>query len=352
MSWATDIPALDRVATATARARQARLTKPAGSLGRLEELAITLAGITGDVIPRVMTPVAIIGAGDHGVTAEGVSAYPSAVTAQMALNFVAGGAAVSVLARQVGARVIVVDFGIATELPADAAILRRKIGFGTRNFANGPAMSYAEAVAAIEAGIGIVNDAIDDGADLIALGEMGIGNTTASSAIVAALLERPPAEVVGRGTGIDDAGLTRKIGAVESGLRVNRPDPHDPLDTLAKVGGFEIAGLVGVILGAARRRCPIVLDGFITTAAALVARRLAPPAAYCLVASHRSVEIGHTIILDALGLTPLLDLQLRLGEGSGALLATKIIVSACALHAEMATFDEAGVSGRLADDAG
>ncbi len=335
---------LDEVAMAAARERQGQLTKPPGSLGRLEALAVQCAGITGQVRPLVPRKAVVVMAGDHGVTAEGVSAYPSEVTPQMVLNFLAGGAAINVLTRQAGSRVVVVDVGVASELPLRDGLLIRKVAPGTRNLAVQPAMTREEAVQAIRVGIDTVEAEVAKGLDLVATGEMGIGNTTPSSAIVAVLTGRPVAEVVGRGTGIDDTGFTRKIQAIERGIQVNRPDPGDPLDVLAKVGGLEIAGLVGVILAGAAHRLPVVIDGFISGAAALVATRLCPELLPYLIASHQSVEVGHRVLFQSLGLRPLLDLEMRLGEGTGAAIAMHLIDDALAIQNEMATFAEAGVS--------
>lgn len=341
-----NLPPLALDAQAAARARHATLTKPPGSLGRLEALALQLAAITGQPLPSVARKAVIIMAADHGVTAEGVSAYPADVTPQMVLNFVRGGAAINVLARQAGARVVVVDVGVAADLPARPGLLSRKVAPGTRNLARGPAMTRGEAEAAIQVGLDTVAIEITLGLDLVATGDMGIGNTTASTAIVAALTGLPVAQLTGRGTGVDDAGLARKIAVIEQALATNRPDPHDPLDVLAKVGGLEIAGLVGVILGAAAQRVPVVLDGFISGAAALVAAGLAPDVVPFLIAAHQSVEIGHLVVLERLGLDPLLRLDMRLGEGTGAALAFHLVEAAARLLGEMSTFAEAGVSGK------
>ena len=337
---------LDEAAMEAARQRQCELTKPAGSLGRLEELAIQIAGITGRVRPRLPRKAVVIMAGDHGVCAEGISAYPPEVTPQMVMNFLAGGAAINVLGRRVGARVVVVDVGVAAELPARDGLVHRKVAMGTKNLASGPAMTRAEAEMAIQVGIQVVQAEMEKGLDLVATGEMGIGNTTASSAIVAVLADRPVAEVVGRGTGVDDGGLRRKIRAIEKGIRINRPDPSDPVDVLAKVGGLEIAGLVGVILAGAACRLPVVVDGFISGAAALVAARICPRVCGYMVPSHQSVETGHGAIFEALGLRPLLNMDMRLGEGTGAAIAMHLIDDALAIQDEMATFSEAGVSGK------
>ena len=331
-------------AAAEARRHLDSLTKPPGSLGRLEELSVRLAALTG-APPRVRQPVIFTLAADHGVVAEGVSAYPKTVTAQMVENFLRGGAAVNVLARQAGARVIVADFGIATPLGAPAGLVVRRLGAGTANIARGPAMTRTQAVQAIEAGAALAEEAIATGADLLGTGEMGIGNTTASSAITAAITGAKAAAVTGRGTGVDEAGHRRKIAVVERALRVNAADAGDGLEVLARLGGFEIAGLVGVILAGAARRVPVVLDGFIAGAAALVAVALAPDARHALFASHRSAEPGHALALRHLGLEPYLALDMRLGEGTGVALFVPLARAAAALYAEMATFKSAGVDG-------
>jgi nicotinate-nucleotide--dimethylbenzimidazole phosphoribosyltransferase len=325
------------------QARLDRLTKPPGSLGRLEELVRQAALITGSETPCVTAPVIFTLAADHGVAAEGVSAYPQAVTAQMVENFCRGGAAVNVLARRAGARVVIADLGVATALSPHPELVDRKIASGTANLARGPAMSRAGALAAIAAGAELVGAAAPD---CVGTGEMGIANTTAASALTAALTGADPAAVTGRGTGVDDARLAGKVAVVRRALAVNRPDPRDPLGVLAALGGFEIAGLVGVILAGAARRVPVVLDGFIATAAALVAVRLHAATRDYLLAAHRSVEPGHRALLETLGLAPYLDLGMRLGEGTGAALAIALLRSALACLDEMATFKEAGVSER------
>ena len=338
----------DDDAIRAARARQDQLTKPPGALGRLEALSIQIAGITRNARPRFKQPTIITMAGDHGVARQGVSAYPSEVTLQMVLNFLSGGAAINVLARHVGARVVVVDMGVASDLPSHPELVDRKIAKGTRDFSIGPAMTRDEARRAVEAGIEIVTHEVEHGADLIGTGDMGIGNTTPSSAMVAAITRRSVAKVTGRGTGLDDVGLARKIATIERALAINQPNPSDALDVLSKVGGFEIGGLAGVMLGAAARRVPVVIDGFISGAAALIAYGLAPLVQSYLIAAHRSVEIGHRAMLEHLRLEPLLDLDLRLGEGTGAALGISICVAACKILDEMATFAEAGVSEKSA----
>jgi nicotinate-nucleotide--dimethylbenzimidazole phosphoribosyltransferase len=330
-----------------ARRRLAELTKPPGSLGRLEDLAERLCVATGRCPVEIRRPVIFTLVADHGVAAEGVSAYPQAVTAQMVENFLRGGAAVNVLARQVGARVVVADLGVAAPLPAHEGLVIRRIGPGTANLARGPAMTREQAEAAILAGAGLVQGEVPAGLDLVATGEMGIANTTAASALVAALTGLPPEEVTGPGTGLDPEGRRRKVAVIERALAVNRPDPTDPLGVLARLGGFEVAGLVGVILAGAARRVPVMLDGFIAGAAALAAVRLVPHARHALIAAHRSAERGHRHVLEALGLEPLLDLGLRLGEGTGAALGIGLARAAAAVLGEMATFKSAGVSGPL-----
>ncbi|HEX5439913.1 MAG TPA: nicotinate-nucleotide--dimethylbenzimidazole phosphoribosyltransferase [Ktedonobacterales bacterium] len=339
------ISLLDTTAMAAARMRQEQLTKPAGSLGRLESLAIQIAGIVGQEQPALDNKAIVVMAGDHGVTAEGVSAYPAEVTPQMALNFLRGGAAINALAGVVGARVVVVDIGVASPLE-HPGLLSRKVAPGTANMAQGPAMAREQAEEAIATGIAVVDSLAREGVQIVATGEMGIGNTTAASAITAVLTSSTPAGVTGRGTGIDDAQLAHKIAVIERALAVNAPHRDDGLDVLAKVGGLEIAGLVGVILGGAAHHMPIVLDGFIAGSAALVAEKLCPQVRDYLIAGHISVERGHHVLLEALGLLPLLDLALRLGEGTGAALAMGIIDGALAAHRQMATFAEAGVSER------
>ncbi len=337
------IPPLDSAAQAAARARQARLTKPAGALGRLETLSIQLAGMTGglDWLPR--RRAVLICAGDHGIAAQGVSAYPQAVTQQMVLNFLAGGAAVNVLARQAGARVTVMDAGVIGDFADHPDLIRGKIAPGTADFSAGPAMTAAQADAALALGKAAVARELAHGLDLLAVGEMGIGNTTSASAIIAAVTGRPVAEVTGRGTGVDDAALRHKVALIEAALARHAPAT---VDTLAKIGGFEIGAMAGAMLAAAAQRVPVVLDGLISTAAALVAAQIAPDVRHYLIAGHRSVEPGHRAALAWLGLEPLLDLDLRLGEGTGALLAIPLIEAAMRTLQEMATFEAAGVSGR------
>lgn len=338
---------LDQGAIKLARARQDSLTKPPGSLGRLEEIAIQVAGITGLARPLIKDKVVITCAGDHGVVAQGVSAFPQEVTPQMVANILSGGAAINVLARHVGARVVVVDAGVAADLDPHPDLVIKKVSHGTADFSLGPAMSLEGAVAAIEAGIEVVQGELGRGMSIVATGDMGIGNTTPSSAVVAAMTGRPVAEVTGRGTGISDEQLSHKVAVIERGLAVNRPEPRDGLDVLSKVGGYEIGAIAGVVLGAAANRIPVVVDGFISTAGALIAGSLAPLASAYMIAAHASVEIGHKAALDRLGLTPCLDFDLRLGEGTGAALVLSIVEAACKILDEMATFESAGVSGAV-----
>jgi nicotinate-nucleotide--dimethylbenzimidazole phosphoribosyltransferase len=280
------------------------------------------------------------------VTAEGVSAYPAAVTPQMVLNFLNGGAAINVLARQAGARVVVLDAGVAADLPDHPDLISRKVGYGTANFSQGSAMSRAQAIEAIEAGLAAVAREYERGLHLVGTGDMGIGNTTPSSAICAVFTRAAVAEVTGRGTGIDEATRRHKIAVVERALAVNRPDPRDGLDVLAKVGGFEIGAIAGVILGAAAYRIPVLVDGFISTAGAMIAAALAPLSRHYMIAAHRSVEPGHRLMQEHLDLQPIFQLDLRLGEGTGAALAMPVVASAVAILNEMATFSSANVSNK------
>ena len=330
-----------------AQARLDRLTKPLGSLGRLEELAASYVAITGEVKPNVPRGVVFTFAADHGVTLEGVSAYPREVTPQMVLNFLRGGAGVNVLARHAGVDVRVVDIGVDYEFDAVPGLLARKVMKGTNNLAVESAMTRSQAEQAVMIGVELATEVVREGIGLIGTGEMGIGNTTPSAAITAAMTGRPVADVTGCGTGIDESSRQHKIAVIERALELHRPDMMDPLDVLRKVGGLEIAGLVGVILGTAAARVPVVLDGFIAGAAALIAVGLQPLCREYLIASHRSVEQGHRVVLDHLRLKPLLDLDLRLGEGTGACLGMDLVCAAIKIYTEMATFDEAGVSDKV-----
>lgn len=343
----TAIRPLDQPAMAKARERQDQLTKPSGALGRLETLSIQVAGITGRLDPPLTARAVIVAAGDHGVTAEGVSAYPAAVTPQMVLNFLRGGAAINVLARQANARVVVLDAGVAAELPTHPNLIAAKVAPGTRNFAKGPAMTRDQAVQAIEAGIQAFNNQYEQGLHLVGTGDMGIGNTTPSSAICALLTNSEIEAVTGRGTGVDHQTWQRKVDVIKRAIEHNQPDPDDPLDVLAKVGGFEIGAVAGIILGAAAHRIPVLVDGFISTAGALIAAALAPLSQHYIIAAHRSVEPGHQIMQKHLDLQPIFHMNLRLGEGTGAALAMPVVAAAVATLNEMATFAEASVSDKL-----
>lgn len=324
------------------------LTKPLGSLGLLESLAIKIAGITGHTQPEIDPATVIVMVADHGVAAEGVSAYPSEVTQQMVHNFITGGAAINVLSRVSNASVQIVDIGVngTLQLPG---LINKNVRHGTNNMAQGPSMEREEAIAAIEVGIEVAQAAIQNGAKLLALGEMGIGNTTASSAMLAALEQVPVEQIVGFGTGLSHEGKEKKVAVIKRAIEVNQPNAADPIDVLAKVGGLEIAGLAGIVLGAAAWRIPVLVDGFITAVAALTAVRIAPLCVHYLIASHQSVEPGHVCVNKLLGLTPLVNLNLRLGEGSGTAIALPIVRSAIRIAREMATFEQAGVSGAIED---
>jgi nicotinate-nucleotide--dimethylbenzimidazole phosphoribosyltransferase len=338
---------IERVDTETAAHTQKLLdfkTKPRRSLGRLEELACRIAAIRGIVAPPIPRKAIVVMAADHGVAEEGVSAYPSEVTGQMLLNFARGGAAINVLARRAGVEVVLVDMGAKDAVPLNESIRCQRLGPGTANFTRSPAMSRETATRALEVGIRLAEELTRDGVGLLGIGDMGIGNTTASSALAAAYTGSSPEDVTGRGTGIDDATYARKLAVVRRGLALHPPNSHDPLDTLARLGGFEIAGLAGVVLGGAAAKVPVMLDGFITSVAALAAVRLAPQAAGYLIASHRSVEKGHRVVLEALEAKQLLDLDLRLGEGTGAALAMGLVDAALLILHEMATFEGAGVT--------
>ena len=339
-----NIRPLDTKSMAKVKARQDTLTKPTGSLGRLESLSIQIAGIQGRALPQIKQKAVIVMAADHGVAARGTSAYPQEVTAEMVLNFLHGGAGINVISRQVGARVIIVDMGVAVKLEANTGLISRRMAAGTQDMSKGPAMTVAQATQTLEAGIEIVTAEIKKGLDIVATGDMGIGNTTASSAICAIMTGKTVAEVTGRGTGLDDKQLQQKIMIIDEAIALNKPEPAKPLEVLAKVGGFEIGGLTGVILGAAAQRVPVVIDGFISGAAALIAAGLCPQSKDYMIAGHCSVEPGHKIMLKHLGLRPLLDLEMRLGEGTGAALAMSLAETSVRILMEMATFAEAGVA--------
>jgi nicotinate-nucleotide--dimethylbenzimidazole phosphoribosyltransferase len=345
------IGVMDESAMEAAARHQNLLAIPRGSLGRLHEFCVRLAGITGDPRPEIKDLAVITMAGDHGVTSQGISLFPQEVTREMVANFAQGGAAINVLARHIGARLTVVDMGVASPIPKLAAeadpslrLVHRRIADGTADMSLGPAMSGDDAIRSLEAGIQVFEEERSRGLHAVGTGDMGIGNTTPSSAIAAVLLKRDPAEVVNQGTGIDGDALRNKVKVVARSLEVNRPDAGDPLDVLAKVGGFEIGGIAGVILAACAARIPVVVDGFISTAAALVASRFHPEVRNYLFAGHQSAVLGHKLMLDDLGLKPIVDLGMRLGEGTGAAFGLSILVAASQISREMLTFGEADVS--------
>lgn len=341
-----EIEPQDPVFRAAARARLEQLTMPHWALGRLMDMAEDLAGMTRSARPAVARKAVVIMAGDHGVAASGVSQYPQEVTVQMVHNFASGGAGCNALAGLAGARVVVVDAGVAGDLSAlvdQGKVISKRIAPGTANILTGPAMTREQAIASIEAGIEVAFS-LSDSIDLFATGEMGIANTTPSSAMVAVLTGRPVEEITGRGTGLNDVALQNKIAVVKEALRVNQPDPADVLDVLAKVGGFEIGAIAGLILGAAALKKPVIIDGFITTAGALIAQGLAPASTQYMIAAHRSVEPGHGAALERLGKEPLLSLDLRLGEGTGAVLAMNLVEASVRVLTEVATFEEAMIS--------
>jgi nicotinate-nucleotide--dimethylbenzimidazole phosphoribosyltransferase len=337
---------VDIIKIKRAQERLDALTKPKGSLGRLEELAKQICAITGKENPQLANKVIFTLAADHGVTDEGVSVYPREVTAQMVYNFLSGGAGINVLANHVGARVVIVDMGVAVNLKLDPRLVIKKINYGTKNIAKGPAMSRKEAVDSIYAGIEIFEDEFKRGIDIAGTGDMGIGNTTASSAITAVFTKKPIEEITGKGTGLDDKGLKNKIDIIRKSISLNKPDSSDPIDVLSKVGGFEIGGLAGIILAAASKKIPVVIDGFISGAAALIAFHLEPKVKEYLVAAHNSVEKGHKVILQHIGIEPLFNLDLRLGEGTGAALGIGLADAAIKILTQMATFKSANVSER------
>jgi len=341
------IEPLDRQMMEKAQKRLDFLTKPKGSLGRLEELAKIVVGIKREDSPSLKNKVIFTLAGDHGIAIEGVSAFPQEVTTQMVYNFLQGGAGINVLARHIGARVVVVDMGVACDLKPHPDLVIRKINYGTKNILKEPAMSREEAIRAINEGIEIVEEELKRGIDIIGTGDMGIGNTTPSSAIIAAITKTSVEEVTGRGTGIDDSKLKHKIKIIEKALETNRPDPNDPIDVLSKVGGFEIGGLIGIMLAGASHRIPVVIDGFISGAAALLATEIEPKVKNYLIPSHCSAEVGHSLILSFLGLKPILNLDLRLGEGTGAALGINMVDASTKILTQMATFQETGVSNEL-----
>ena len=346
--WLNPCKPVDRDMQAAAVERQQQLTKPAGALGQLEALAVQLAGLQGRLKPRVDQLWIAIFAGDHGVVAEGVSAYPQAVTGQMLHNFVSGGAAISVLARQLGAQLDVVDLGTVTPMLELAGVRHLQLGAGTANFATGPAMSDSQGLKALQAGRDSVLRAQAVGSELFIGGEMGIGNTASASAVASALLDCPASQLTGPGTGLDAAGVSHKAQVIDRALALHAGHLDDPLQTLFRLGGFEIAALVGAYVACAQEGIVAVVDGFICTVAAMVAVRLNPECRQWLVFSHRGAEQGHRHVLESLQAEPLLELGLRLGEGSGAALAVPLIRLACDLHGQMATFAEASVADRPA----
>jgi len=327
-----------------AQCRLDNLTKPQGSLGRLEELAKLIVGITEKEDPTLAKKVIFTLASDHGVADEGVSAFPKEVTAQMVYNFLNGGAGINVLANHVGARVVVVDMGVAADLEPKANLIIKKVNYGTKNMAKEPAMTREEAIRSIEAGIELFEDEFEIGVDIVGTGDMGIANTTASSALTAVFTGKSVEEITGRGTGVDDDTFKNKIEVIKRALELNKPNPKDPIDALSKVGGFEIGGLAGIILRAASKRVPIVIDGFISGAAALLAYQLEPKVKNYMIAAHCSLEQGHRVVLNHIGLKPILDLNLRLGEGTGAALGINIVEASIKIITEMATFKSAAVS--------
>lgn len=342
-----DIRPLDEAAMEEAQRIQGSLTKPKGSLGKLESLSIKLAGIYRTPSPAIKRKMVFTLAADHGVAVEGVSAYPSEVTAQMVLNFARGGAAINVLARHAGAEVKVVDMGVSSDMKWPEGVVASKVAKGTRNMAKGPALSESQLREALEKGAHLAMDAVDSGVNAVAIGDMGIGNTTAASAITAVITGKSVRDVTGRGTGIDDRSYEVKVGVIERAIKVNSPNPLDGLDVLMKVGGLEIAGMTGIVLASASKGVPVFIDGFVSCSAALAASVMAPNCKDYLIASHRSVEPGHAHALERLGLEPLLDLGMRLGEGTGAALAFMIAEASCKILNEMATFEGAGVSRSL-----
>ncbi len=335
---------LDEAAMESARKRQEQLTKPRGSLGKLEDVSIRIAGIRGRIASFLEHKAIITMAADHGVVNSGVSLYPQEVTRQMVFNFLSGNAGINILTRHIGARVIIVDMGVVGGFEPQPGLICKMIDFGTKDMTQGPAMTRQQAIDSIEAGIEVVEAEIEKGLDIVGTGEMGIGNTTPSSAICAAITGTPVQDITGRGTGLGDEQLDHKVKMIEKALSVNNPDPTDPIDVLSKVGGFEIGGLVGVILGAVAHRVPVVIDGFISGAAALLVINLAPTAKEHIIAGHHSAESGHGIMLEKLGLSPLLNLEMRLGEGTGAALAMTVVEAAVKTLSGMKTFAEAGVS--------
>ena len=344
------IGAIDGSLRERAKNRLDSLTKPQGSLGCLEELATRVVEITGKETPSLNNKVIFTMAGDHGVTEEGISAFPKEVTPQMVYNFINGGAGINVLAEHVGARVVVVDMGVASKLqipdPEFRTFIDKKVAHGTKNMVKGPAMTKEEAIRSIEAGIEVFENEWAKGIDIIGTGDMGIGNTTPSSAITAVITGAPVKDVTGRGTGIDDNAFSKKVETIRKAIVVNKPDPTDALDVLSKVGGFEIGGIAGVILASASKKRPVVIDGFISGAGALIAYVLEPKTKDYMIAGHSSVEKGHKAVFSHIGISPILDLGLRLGEGTGAALGIGMVEAGIKILTKMATFEGASVSNR------
>lgn len=320
------------------------LTKPPGSLGRLEELGRRYAAIKGLDSPQVRNKAVYVFAADHGVAQQGVSAFPAEVTPQMVLNFLNGGAAINVLANHFGVQVVVIDMGVNYDFGDRPGLLNKKIAMGTEDLSLGPSMTRLQAEQAVQVGMELARAAAAKGVDILGTGDMGIGNTTTSVAIIAALTQRPVKEITGRGTGIDDEALKRKVQVVEKALLINRPDASDPMDVLTKVGGFEIAGIVGLILGSAAARTPVVIDGVISGAAALVAYRMNPAVGDYMFMSHRSQEPAHEVLFDQVKQKALFDFEMRLGEGTGAVIGMNLLEAAAKIYSEMETFENAGVS--------
>lgn len=338
------IQPLNRLTMEQARLRQDSLTKPRGSLGLLETLSVQIAGIQGKPLPAIKHKAIIVMAADHGVATEDISLYPQEVTRQMVYNFLRGNAAINVLSRQIGARVIVVDMGVIGGFPPTAGLICKMIDFGTRNMRQEPAMTRSQAIDCLEAGIEIAENEISQGLDILGTGDMGIGNTTAASAIIAAITGEPVKNIAGRGTGLNDSQLSHKIQVIEEALKLNQPDINDPIDVLSKVGGFEIGGLAGVMMAGVAHRIPVVVDGFVSSSAALIATKLCPTVKDYLIAAHLSAEKGHSVYLNHMKTKPLFDFSMRLGEGTGAALGIFIVESAVNLLVNMSTFEEAGVS--------
>ena len=338
---------LDKDVMKQAKLKLDNLTKPRESLGRLENIAQRYAAIKEDLNPPIGKMMVITFAGDHGVVEEDISAFPREVTVQMVLNMIAGGAGVNVLARHVGAEVVVVDIGVDHDFEPAEGLVINKIGYGTQNLSRAPAMTYTEAEQSIRVGVDLAHEYAKKGVDIIGTGEMGIGNTTPSSAILSVFTGLPAKEVAGRGTGIDDKTLRKKISIIDKAIELNKPDPENPIDVLAKVGGFEIGGLAGLVIGSARHRIPVVVDGFISTAGAMIAVAMNPTINEYLFFSHLSSETGHKRMLERLGRKPILDLDMKLGEGTGAAMAMSVIEASVKLMTEMATFESADVDEAL-----